>query len=147
MYYKLLIRIFSTSVRCNNILLSLKIESEVLMLQNNLGEKIRQLRKANGLTQEQLAEKVGIDNKHLSRIEKGRHMPTYRIIKKLADVLNIDIETLDENNTNEIVQPDKIYLKALHILNSAKSETEKKYYLEALQHAQKGLRLGSADKN
>ena len=37
--------------------------------------------------------------------------------------------------------PDKIYLKALNILNSAKTEEEKKYYLEALQHAQKGLRL------
>ena len=49
-----------------------------------LGIKIKQLRKSMGWTQEQLAEKIGIDNKHLSRIEKGYHMPNYKIIKKLA---------------------------------------------------------------
>ena len=33
-------------------------------------------------------------------------------------------------------------MKSLQILNSAKNEKEKKYYLEALTHAQKGLKLG-----
>ena len=35
-----------------------------------------------------------------------------------------------------------MYMKSLQILNSAKNEKEKKYYLEALTHAQKGLKLG-----
>ncbi len=113
------------------------------MLKNNLGEKIRQIRKSKGLTQEQLAEKIGIDNKHLSRIEKGRHMPTYNIIKKLAKVLDFDIYAIDEMPLDDIKQPDKIFLRSLNILNSAKSQDEKKYYLEALQHAQKGLKLGN----
>lgn len=39
------------------------------MLQNDLGDKIRQIRKSKGLTQEKLAELIDIDNKHLSRIE------------------------------------------------------------------------------
>ena len=111
------------------------------MLQNDLGEKIRQIRKSKGLTQEKLAELIGIDNKHLSRIEKGRHMPTYNIIRKLAKVLEFDIYQIDDMNILDIPKPHKIYLKALSILNSAKNDDEKKYYLEALQHAQKGLRL------
>ncbi len=117
------------------------------MLQNTLGEKIRQLRKSKGLTQEQLAEKIGIDNKHLSRIEKGRHMPTYNILKRLAKVLDFDIYAIDETPLDDIEQPDKIFLKSLTILNSAKSDKEKKYYLEALQHAQKGLKLGNSSEN
>ena len=117
------------------------------MLQNDLGLKIRQLRKSKGLTQEQLAEKIGIDNKHLSRIEKGKHMPTYNIIKNLSDILEFNIFELDEKSITEIKQPDKIYLKSLNILNSAKTDIEKKYYLEALQHAQKGLKLGNSLKN
>lgn len=117
------------------------------MLQNELGEKIRQIRKSKGLTQEQLAEQIGIDNKHLSRIEKGRHMPTYNIIKRLAKVLDFDIFEIDNMSVDSIKQPDKIYLKSLNILNSAKSDDEKKYYLEALQHAQKGLKLGCTAKN
>ena len=116
------------------------------MLQNELGEKIRQIRKSKGLTQEQLAEQIGIDNKHLSRIEKGRHMPTYNIIKKLAAVLDFDIFELDKMPVSEIKQPDKIFLKSLNILSSAKNDDEKKYYLEALQLAQKGLKLGSVTK-
>lgn len=117
------------------------------MLQNELGEKIRQIRKSKGLTQEQLAEQIGIDNKHLSRIEKGRHMPTYNIIKKLAQVLDFDIYKIDDMPVTDIPQPDKVYLKALNILNSAKTDDERKYYLEALQHAQKGIKLGISAKD
>ena len=120
------------------------------MLDNKLGDKIRQLRKSMGLTQEQLAEKIGIDNKHLSRIEKGKHMPTYAITQKLAKVLNFDIYAIDELSLTDLPQSDKTLSKALHILNTAKTEQEKQYYLEALTHAQKGLKLGKlykSDKN
>jgi len=108
---------------------------------NNLGLKIRQLRKARGLTQEQLAEKLDIDNKHLSKIEKGDHKPTYKLILKLAEVLQINIYDFSglEFKQNET---DPIYLKSLRILNSAKNPKEKEYYLESLKHAQKGLKLG-----
>ena len=109
----------------------------------NLGNKIKQLRKANGWTQEQLAEKIGIDNKHLSRIEKGYHMPNYQIIKKLAQIFNFDIRNFDDISINSIPLPDKITQKSIQILNSASDEREKKYYLEALLFAQRGLKLGN----
>jgi transcriptional regulator with XRE-family HTH domain len=109
----------------------------------NLGDKIRQLRKSKGLTQELLAEQIGIDNKHLSRIEKNKHMPTYHVLKKLAKVLDFDIYNIDDMKIEEIAKPDKTFVKSLHILNSAKTDEEKKYFLEALQHAQKGLKIGS----
>ncbi len=109
-----------------------------------LGCKIRQMRKLRGFTQEQLAELIGIDNKHLSRIEIGKHMPTYSVLKKLAKALEFDIYGIDELKVEDKV-PDKIFLKSLKILNSAKTIEEKKYYLEALQHAQKGLKLNISD--
>ncbi len=37
-----------------------------------LGKKIKEIKKKRGLTQDFLAEKVGIDAKHLSRIECGK---------------------------------------------------------------------------
>ena len=58
---------------------------------NSIGDKIKQLRKAKGYTQEELAELIGIDNKHLSRIEKGYHSPKYSIMQKLAQVLDFDL--------------------------------------------------------
>lgn len=108
-----------------------------------LGIKIKQLRKSMGWTQEQLAEKIGIDNKHLSRIEKGYHMPNYKIIKKLAQIFNFDIRNFEDISLKDISMPDKITLKSMQILNSAKNTDEKKYYLEALQFAQKGLKIGN----
>ena len=111
-----------------------------------LGKKIKQLRKSKGLTQEQLAEKLGIDNKHLSKIEKGDHMPTYKVILKLAETLQFNIYDFNKNSDLQIEdEPDKTYLKSLKILQSAKSENQKQYYLEALQFAQKGLKLGKID--
>lgn len=49
--------------------------------ENILGQKIKELRKSKGLTQEQLAEYAHIDNKHLSKIENGLHLPTYKTLK------------------------------------------------------------------
>ena len=69
-------------------------------------------------------------------------MPNYQIIKKLAQIFNFDIRTFEDFSIENIAVPDKITLKSMNILNSALCEDEKKYYLEALQHAQKGLKLG-----
>ena len=47
-------------------------------------------RAMKGLTQEQLAEKVGISRTHVTRIERGNIKPSIRVAKRLATVLNVD---------------------------------------------------------
>ncbi|MDE6139123.1 MAG: helix-turn-helix domain-containing protein, partial [Candidatus Gastranaerophilales bacterium] len=61
-----------------------------------LGKRIREYRQKHGLTQFQLAEKLGIDDKHLSRIELGKNMPQATVIAKLAEVFNIEPKHLFE---------------------------------------------------
>lgn len=61
-----------------------------------LGKRIREYRKRIGLTQFQLAERLGIDDKHLSRIELGKNMPQANTIVRLAEVFRIDIKDLFE---------------------------------------------------
>ena len=104
---------------------------------NDFGSKLKKLRKAKGYTQEQLAEKVGIDYKYLSKIENGIHLPNYKTIKKFSDALQTNIENSDyfPKNTN----PD--YSRALKILNSATNEKELAYYLQVLKLANKGIHL------
>ena len=46
------------------------------------------------MTQFELAEAVGIDEKHLSHIETGRSFPKANLIEKFLDILNIDLNTL-----------------------------------------------------
>ncbi len=108
--------------------------------ENLLGNKIRQLRKSKGFTQEQLAEKAGIDDKHLSKIENGLHLPTYNTLQKLFKALDINYSDI-KVSSNYIENNNSILLKSLEILNSAKDDKERTYYLEVLRIAQKGLQL------
>ena len=54
-----------------------------------LGARIREIRKARGLTQEQLAEKVDVEQKHISRLEVGKNYPTIERLEKIADALQV----------------------------------------------------------
>ena len=56
-----------------------------------LGARIRELRKARGLSQEELAEKIGIEQKHVSRIEVGKNYPTIPRLEKIAEALEAPI--------------------------------------------------------
>lgn len=61
-----------------------------------LGKRIREYRKKHSLTQFQLAERLGIDDKHLSRIELGKNMPQANTILRLAEVFGIEVKDLFE---------------------------------------------------
>ena len=61
-----------------------------------LGSRIKEIRKLRRLSQEELSEKINIDPKHLSRIEVGRGFPSLDTLKRLADVLNVDIKDFFE---------------------------------------------------
>lgn len=64
------------------------------MNQAATGKLIAQKRKAHNLTQEQLAEKLGVSNKTISKWETGRCMPDYSIVKQLCEALEITIAEL-----------------------------------------------------
>lgn len=61
-----------------------------------LGKRIREYRMKHSLTQFELAEKIGIDDKHLSRIELGKNMPQAVIMEKLAGAFGIEVKDLFE---------------------------------------------------
>jgi transcriptional regulator with XRE-family HTH domain len=59
-----------------------------------LGSRIKELRTGRGLSQEQLAEMVGVDPKHLSRIETGLNAPTVDRLEIIAYSLGVEIHSL-----------------------------------------------------
>ena len=59
-----------------------------------LGEKIAQLRKDKNMTQSELAEKMCITDKAVSKWERNLSSPDIRTIKKLAEVFDVSIEEL-----------------------------------------------------
>lgn len=56
-----------------------------------IGSRIREIRTKKGMTQEALAEKMGINPKFISSIERGKENPTLNTIINLADSLGVPI--------------------------------------------------------
>ncbi len=59
-----------------------------------LGARIKELRKRADLSQDQLAEKVSIDGKYLSRIEVGKRYPSLELLDGIAYSLNVEMKEL-----------------------------------------------------
>lgn len=71
------------------------------MNQANIGKFIAQKRKEKNLTQEQLAEKLSVSNKTVSKWETGKCMPDYSIIESLCEELRITIPELMDGEEAE----------------------------------------------
>lgn len=63
--------------------------------QKKIGEQIKNERVQRGWTQEFLAERAGLKQSHISRLELGVHTPSDLTIKKIADALDIPPDKLD----------------------------------------------------
>ena len=60
----------------------------------DLGQRVRELRKARHWTLEQAAQQAGLARSTLSKIENGQMSPTYEALKKLAEGLAISVPQL-----------------------------------------------------
>jgi transcriptional regulator with XRE-family HTH domain len=59
-----------------------------------LGQRVKRLRRLKGYTQEQLAERIEINPKDLSSIERGAENPTLDLLIRLAKGLQVDLYAL-----------------------------------------------------
>lgn len=55
---------------------------------------VRVYREYRGLTQSKLGERVGLDPSYINQIEKGKRKGTAKNLKKIADALNIEVDSL-----------------------------------------------------
>lgn len=56
-----------------------------------LGLRIKELRKRKGLTQEQVAELIEMEQNTISVIESGRNFPTLVTLEKIAKILDVEL--------------------------------------------------------
>ncbi|MDD2230203.1 MAG: helix-turn-helix transcriptional regulator [Candidatus Cloacimonetes bacterium] len=72
-----------------------------------LGARIKEVRRRVGLSQDQLAEKVGIESKYLSRIEVGKRQPSLETLGLIADSLHVEMKELFDysHHDNESTSP------------------------------------------
>jgi transcriptional regulator with XRE-family HTH domain len=60
-----------------------------------ISERIRHFRELAGLTQQEHAEKTGLRQSHISRLEQAHHSPSALTLEKIAGALGIAVSELD----------------------------------------------------
>lgn len=88
------------------------------------GNLLKELRKENKLTQEQMAEKLNVSGRTVSRWETGSNLPDLDILIELADLYEVDIRELidGERKSENMDKETKDTLKKV----ADYAETEKK---------------------
>lgn len=59
------------------------------MITEKVGQRIKELRRGEGISQEKLALKAGIDRTYLAGIEKGKRNPSIKSLEKIINALDI----------------------------------------------------------
>ncbi len=62
---------------------------KIMNIKKLLGKQIQEIRKKKKLTQEQVAELVGLETSSISNIENGKYFPTAENLEKIIKILNI----------------------------------------------------------
>ena len=64
------------------------------MDQQKIGEFLKTLRKETGLTQEELADKMNVSRRTVSRWETGSNLPDLALLVELADLYDVDMREI-----------------------------------------------------
>ncbi len=75
-------------------MLSRYVKPWIIFVMNRLGEKLRNLRKRQSLSQEQLSNMIGISQRHVSGIERGEKVPSLEILLKISRIFNVSSDQL-----------------------------------------------------
>lgn len=105
------------------------------MHNENIAKKIKTLRKTRGLTQEQLAEKLGVQRATISNYEIGRRSPHIKELERIADILGVPLEYFggSSNEIHDLIARAKMVFDNPEIPTKEKADVYKKImrlYLE-----------------
>ncbi len=92
-----------------------------------LGNKIAELRKEKGMTQEALANELGVSNQAVSKWEANQSCPDIQLLPQIADIFGI---TIDRLFGREVLQEDKVVICENHMTGETEQvEAKDRYHL------------------
>lgn len=74
-----------------------------------LKDNIARLRKVRGLTQIELAKKIGVTTRAIQNYESGTRVPRIDVVTKIANALEVDVDDLVSDNDNFVLQASEQY--------------------------------------
>ena len=90
-----------------------------------IGERIKELRKQIGLTQEQLAKRLWVTKSIISAYENGTRFPSLEILRQLAYTFNVSTDYLLGVNKKQFLDITNLKSSQIKIINSLIAEFQK----------------------
>ncbi|MBY9077987.1 helix-turn-helix transcriptional regulator [Paenibacillus sp. HN-1] len=98
-------------------------------LRNSVGDRIRDIRKAKGLTQQQLAELSNLDDAYIGSVERGERNFSIDSLEKIVDALKVHpselFQSYDKTNKLETAQREAIDEYAVAVSRLGVEEIER----------------------
>ena len=95
------------------------------MNQEKIGTFLKELRKEKNMTQEQLAEKLNVNNRTISRWENARTMPDFDMMIELAKLYDVSIEELLNGERTADMMDKQTEETLYHIADYTNAEKER----------------------
>jgi len=86
-----------------------------------LGKRIRTLRTTKGLTQQELGHQADVDYKFIGEIERGNMNPSFKVLVKIAKVLEVDLPEILRFE-QEISDPKELESRIKNIISNLSVE-------------------------
>ena len=107
------------------------------------GLRLRQLRQAKGLSQEELALEAEVTTAYVGQIERGIRNPTVLVVDKLCRAMRLSLSEFFQDFV-PIEREEDYYLNQISQMLSGKSVEEKKAYLQLLQQVEEIQKLSNS---
>ncbi|MBR3142057.1 MAG: helix-turn-helix transcriptional regulator [Clostridiales bacterium] len=94
------------------------------MDQKKIGNFLRELRKEKNLTQEQVADKLGVSGRTISRWETGAYMPDISLIVDIAEMYDVDVRDIIDGERKDINMNSEVKEVAVKMADYSAMQTE-----------------------
>lgn len=95
-------------------------------LKEKLGKRIQEIRKSKNITQEKLAEMIGLDTTNLSNIERGKRFVSSETLEKI--IKSLDVKEKDLFDFGHIKSKEDLINSINRILNESDTKEIEYYY-------------------
>lgn len=97
------------------------------------GERIREVRKALGLTLEKFGEKIGMKKNSVSQIENGKNSVTEQVVKSICREFNVDYIWLTTGDGEMFVDTDDDFIERIDRIMAGEDDARKNLFKALLE--------------
>ena len=92
------------------------------------GERIREVRKALGLTLEKFGEKIGMKKNSVSQLENGKNSVTEQVVKAICREYNVDYMWLTTGDGEMFIDSDDDFIERIDRIMAGEDEARKNLF-------------------